>query len=93
MSVEAAVEVVGDDCCNLRQGDVVGLRLLSLSGTGMVPELVPTPEGVAILSQTCDVVQPSKARCLVAPVVVGASNGALSSARKGLFTEVSGSGV
>lgn len=83
MSVEGAVEVVGDDCCNLRQGDVVGLRLLSLSGAGVGPELVPTPEGVAILSQTCDVVQPSKARCLVAPVVVGPSDGALSSARKG----------
>lgn len=83
MSVEAAVEVVGDDCRNLRQGDVVGLRLLSVAGAGVGPELVPTPEGVAILSQTCDVVQPSKARCLVAPVVVGPSDSALSSARKG----------
>lgn len=71
------------DCSNLRQGDVVGLRHLSLPGTGDASEIMETPDGIAILSQTCDVVQPSKERCLVAPVVVDPSDGALSSARKG----------
>jgi hypothetical protein len=83
VSAEAAVELVGDDCSNLRQGDVVGLRLLPLSGTGDKSGIVNTPNGIAILSQTCDVVQPSKVRCLVAPVIADPSDGALSSARKG----------
>ncbi len=83
MSAEAAAEIVDDGCSNLRQGDVVGLKRLSLSGTHDTSEIVDTPGGVAILSQTCDVVQPSKTRCLVAPVIVNPSDGTLSSARKG----------
>ncbi|NLH70957.1 MAG: hypothetical protein GX454_12405 [Brooklawnia sp.] len=71
------------DCSNLRQGDVVGLRRLPVPGTGDASEIMATPDGIAILSQTCDVVQPSKVRCLVAPVMVDATDGALSSARKG----------
>lgn len=56
-------ETVAEGCTNLRQGDIVdGLRL---------PLEQSAQQGctVAILSQTCDVVQPSKARCLVAPVL------------------------
>lgn len=83
MSAGAAAELVGGGCSNLRQGDVVGLQHLSLSGTDGTSEIVDTLGGVVILSQTCDVVQPSKTRCLVAPVIVNPSAGELSSARKG----------
>ncbi|ACZ32050.1 hypothetical protein Xcel_3044 [Xylanimonas cellulosilytica DSM 15894] len=76
-------QVVADDCSNLRQGDVVDLAELRLPVAGGEFESVATPAGVAILSQTCDVVQPSKARCLVAPVVVDPTDAALSGARKG----------
>ncbi|WP_353706963.1 hypothetical protein ABRQ22_12540 [Cellulosimicrobium sp. ES-005] len=76
-------QVVADDCSNLRQGDVVDLAELRLPAADGGFESVPTPAGVAILSQTCDVVQPSKTRCLVAPVVVDPTDAALSGARKG----------
>jgi len=75
--------VVADDCSNLRQGDVVELRELRLPVADGEFEIVATPAGVAILSQTCDVVQPSKQRCLVAPVFAHPTDAALSSARKG----------
>ncbi|MBN9608214.1 MAG: hypothetical protein BGO26_20725 [Actinobacteria bacterium 69-20] len=80
---DAAGERVAGDCSNLRQGDVVGLLEVRLVGVGGEWETVATPAGVAILSQTCDIVQPSKARCLVAPVVVNPTDAALSGARKG----------
>lgn len=44
--------------------------------------MLEAPRGVAVLSQTCDVVQPSKTRCLVAPVV-DADEGQVADARKG----------
>jgi hypothetical protein len=80
---DAAVDQVADDCSNLRQGDVVGLRELLLPGPGQRQEVLDTPVGVAVLSQTCDVVQVSKTRCLVAPVVPGPSDAAFSTARRG----------
>lgn len=83
MSGDAGVELVNEGCSNLRQGDVVGLRCLSMSGTGGGAETLEAPQGVVILSQTCDVVQKSKARCLVAPVIIDPSDGELSSAKKG----------
>lgn len=84
MSGAADEEMVADDCSNLRQGDIVGLSQLMLPGNkdaGL--ETMPTPSGVVVLSQTCDVVQPSKARCLVAPVLVDPGEAVFSSARKG----------
>jgi hypothetical protein len=61
--------VVEDGCANVRQGDVVAVSSVVMASddpTGV--ETYPTPHGVAVLTQTCDVVQPSKSRCLVAPV-------------------------
>lgn len=83
MANAATAASVADDCSNLRQGDVVALRRIPMPGAGGESEVVDAPGGVAILSQTCDVVQPGKARCLVAPVVSDPSDGAFSSARKG----------
>lgn len=83
MSDAAAEKLVADDCSNLRQGDVVGLSEVRLPGGNGELATVATPAGVAILSQTCDVVQPSKVRCLVAPVVAEPTDAALSGARKG----------
>lgn len=83
MSDAATEELVADDCSNLRQGDVVGLAEVRLPASNGEFETVATPAGVAILSQTCDVVQSSKVRCLVAPVVPEADRTALSGARKG----------
>lgn len=76
-------QVVSDDCLNLRQGDVVDLGSLVLAGApDGSPEVIKTEAGVAILSQTCDIVQPSKTRCLVAPVI-NPDKRDLSDARKG----------
>ena len=69
-------EVVAADCGNLRQGDVIQYLWLDAAGESSAPN------GVAILSQTCDVVQPSKVRCLIAPVIE-ANDGSLRDARKG----------
>jgi len=76
-------ELVSQECANLRQGDVVALTELWLHGEDGHPERVKTPAGVAILSQTCDVVQPSKERCLVAPVLPNPDSEGWSLARKG----------
>ena len=67
-------EVVATDCTNLRQGDVV-------EGNGLFPD-GDAPVLAAILSQTCDVVQPSKSRCLIAPVIESNAT-SLRDARKG----------
>lgn len=83
MSAEAVTESVCDDCSNLRQGDVVGLYRLLMPRTDDESAIMNTPSGIAILSQTCDVVQPSKERCLVAPIITKPSDGEISSARKG----------
>lgn len=58
-----ASEEVAEGCKNLRQGDVIADVPLPLELNGQ--------DGcaVAILTQTCDVVQSSKTRCLVAPVL------------------------
>nr|WP_274708213.1 hypothetical protein [Arthrobacter sp. H16F315] len=67
----------------MRQGDVADVNRLILAGVDDgSPVIVETPAGVAILSQTCDIVQPSKTRCLVAPVI-DPSKQDLSDARKG----------
>nr|WP_254455267.1 hypothetical protein [Paenarthrobacter ureafaciens] len=52
------------------------------SGEDGSPMELETKAGVAILSQTCDIVQSSKSRCLVAPVL-DATPQDLSDARKG----------
>jgi hypothetical protein len=83
VSAAASDEQVADGCSNLRQGDVVGLSKVRLVKEDGDWETVATPAGVAILSQTCDIVQPTKARCLVAPVIVNPDRRALSAARKG----------
>jgi hypothetical protein len=69
-------EVVAADCSNLRQGDIV--QYLSLPSV----DDDSTTNCVAVISQTCDVVQPSKVRCLIAPVIE-ANSDSLRDARKG----------
>lgn len=83
MSDVATAALVAEGCSNLRQGDVVALPQVSVPSPGEEVQIGSTPEGIAILSQTCDVVQSSKIRCLVAPVVSGPSDAAFSLARKG----------
>lgn len=76
-------EFVGTGCLNLRQGDVVDLVSIFLAnGEDGSPMEMETKAGVAILSQTCDIVQSSKSRCLVAPVLDPTTRD-LSDARKG----------
>lgn len=82
MTEAASSDLVLEDCSNLRQGDVIALPELVLTNGGDL-ERIPTPAGVVILSQTCDVVQRSKMRCLIAPVLVDPDASSLSSARKG----------
>lgn len=70
---------VAVDCLNLRQGDVIDLNDLHLPGVdGEV-----SSEQIVVLSQTCDVVQSSKTRCLVAPIITDPTNEILSGSRKG----------
>lgn len=75
-------ETVGPGCTNLRQGDVVDLPRLPIVVGEVQADPRETPRGVAVLSQTCDVVQPSKSRCLVAPVM-DADQNQVADARKG----------
>lgn len=65
----------------LRQGDVLALPTNRGDGAAIPPS---PDEGslVAILSQTCDVVQPSKTHCIVAPIIE-ASPAEISGARRG----------
>ena len=74
---------IAHDCANVRQGDVVGLPFLVLpSDTAEGFERIQTPRGVVLLSQTCDIIQPTKARCVVAPVI-SADAQMMSAAAKG----------
>lgn len=66
---------------DLRQGDVVVVDPLGSSGVGVGLD-EQAAASVAILSQTCDVVQPSKTHCLVAPVIQ-ASTAEIAAARTG----------
>lgn len=80
---DGTASIVHTGCVNVRQGDVVALASVVIasdneSGT----ETLPTPHGVVVLSQTCDVVQPTKSRCLVAPVFEAEAS-EVSAARKG----------
>lgn len=55
-------------CRVLRQGDVLDFYSLPIVGADALGE-VACPHGVAIITQTCDLVQPSKPYTVVAPVV------------------------
>lgn len=77
----------GDQIANIRfarQGDVVELRWIPTIVDG-APDALPTPKGVAILSQTCDVVRDPHHRpnVLVAPVLEAPTKQQLSDARRG----------
>lgn len=77
MEVGSIVESMVD----LRQGDVVRVSWIPAITEGAAAS-VPTPDGVVIVSQTCDIVQSSKTHCLVAPIV-SCTDEELSQARKG----------
>lgn len=72
------------DLAQLRQGDVIELDWIPAVIEGRPGEL-PTPCGVAIVSQTCDIVQESasKANVTVAPIVCSPDPSHLSTARSG----------
>lgn len=53
----------------LRQGDVIGCLALPVVVAEREIEWVDTPDGVVILSQTCDLVRPNQALVAVAPLV------------------------
>jgi hypothetical protein len=55
---------VNDVCALLSQGDVLAIPSLNAGGS-----VIDTPLGVAILSQTCDVVRGNRPNLIVAPVV------------------------
>ncbi|AGG66858.1 hypothetical protein [Corynebacterium callunae] len=75
---------VTQGCANLRQGDIILLPELLIPAEEIGrSEKLETPEGVAIISQTCDVVQSSKSYCLVAPVLIDLSDRAKKDADKG----------
>lgn len=83
MSEAGSDDVVAPGCTNVRQGDVLDLAAIPLAlPTDGLSEPLSTPFGVVVLSQTCDIVQASKSRCLVAPILA-ANQDTLSSARKG----------
>lgn len=80
MEVGEPISSVSD----LRQGDVVDVDWVPAL-IDNVPGSFPTPCGVAILSQTCDVVQEglNKANVTVAPVVCSPDPSLLSTSRSG----------
>ncbi len=82
MTDAPSADTVGPGCANLRQGDVVDLPRLPIVVGEVQVDPRETPRGVAVLSQTCDVVQPGKTRCLVAPVM-DADADEIADARKG----------
>ncbi|WP_277959303.1 hypothetical protein [Frigoribacterium faeni] len=69
-----------EDIRVLRQGDVLDVSWLPASD-GNTPTQLATPDGVVVLSQTCDIVQ-NKPTCLVAPILRADAAG-ISRARKG----------
>lgn len=75
---------VAPSCANLKQGDVIDLPELLRPGEAYGTfDTIATPQGVAIISQTCDVVQDTKDYCAVAPIVHGATEGDKKNAAKG----------
>lgn len=69
MCEESTEKIVKEDCRNIRQGDVIDVKeIVQDSGNGQV-EMRKTPYGVAVISQTCDIVQKSKKRVCVAPII------------------------
>lgn len=75
-------ETVAPDCSNLRQGDVVEAGEIQLGSLSGEVASIKSALGVALLSQTCDIVQPSKTRCIVAPLISGEGR-TMSDAKKG----------
>ena len=70
------------DWSQVRQGDVVALDGLPALVDGEAT-LLPSPQGVVVVSQTCDVVQSSKSMVTVAPLLSKPTKEQISSAKKG----------
>jgi hypothetical protein len=70
-------------CRQLRQGDVLGITSLPIVQRDRNIQIYPAPQGVVLLSQTCDVVLPDRRTVVVAPVV-RLSGDSLREAGKGL---------
>ncbi|MFE7076270.1 hypothetical protein ACFU96_39895 [Streptomyces sp. NPDC057620] len=58
------------DLSGFQQADILKTDRIPLRGPSGDVEWHPTPHGVVIVSQTCDVVQPTKEHIQVAPVVM-----------------------
>lgn len=82
MCEESTEKVVEEDCTNIHQGDVIDVKeIVQDSGNGQI-EMRKTPHGVAVISQTCDIVQKSKKRVCIAPII-DVGNEDILAARKG----------
>jgi len=71
-------ETVARDCANLRQGDILTLSSIFVGDTE-----VETPDGVVILSQTCDLVLPHDRPNVVVAMAVRLDNDSAKLALKG----------
>jgi hypothetical protein len=60
---------VAEACQQRRQGDIVRLPSLPVLEPGGSVRQHPTPEGVVLLSQTCDIVLPDRLTIAAAPLV------------------------
>lgn len=67
-AVVATDESVQAVCTGLRQADVANLSRMPVVGTGGI-EYIDSRLGVVVISQTCDIVQPSRPNVVVAKIV------------------------
>jgi len=58
-----------DESSQWRQADRFSLDSVAITATACEPSLVPTPNGVALVSQSCDVVLPHRLNVQVAPII------------------------
>lgn len=81
----AADHATAESCRSLRQGDVLSLDYLPILRVEAVFNQ-GYPHGVAVITQTCDLVQPHRPNAVVAPVVELDSNRA-GNARRGVMPQ------
>ncbi|MEU9824746.1 hypothetical protein [Micromonospora chersina] len=65
---EAAIAVVAHHTKDIRQGDHLDINKVPLSSNGEADWLA-TPDGLVVISQTCDIVRPDPPHLLVTPLV------------------------
>lgn len=75
-------DTVALDCSNLCQGDLIEAASIHLGSLTGDSASVQSSLGVVLMSQTCDIIQPSKTRCIIAPVI-GVEGQTVTDAKKG----------